>query len=182
MMMIDLLDNIIPATLDIYTILFRSGAFEQYLQTIFRIWTFFLRWNRKNYDKLPLVFLSDYFYWKDNNHPFAKLLENSLVNFNDYFVENIHRTYFENIRNHLISNGLLPRIHGNIKRMPQWKTNMVIDKNVAEIVKNFLENYAEVHGLPSPGRSINRVTQSIVFLPAEMSYKSVHRDFLAGLA
>ena len=31
----------------------------------------------------------------------------------------IGRTYFENIRNHLINNGLLPRIHGNIKRMPQ---------------------------------------------------------------
>src|SRR5207248_10756062 len=45
-------------------------------------------------------------------------------------------------------------------------------------VKNFLENYAVVHGLPSPGRSINRITQSIIFLPAEMSYKSVHRDFL----
>ena len=65
--------------------------------------------------------------------------------------------------------------------MPQWKTKMVIDKNVAEVVKNFLENYAEVHGLPSPGRSIYRITQSIVFLPAEMSYKSVHRDFLVGL-
>ena len=58
---------------------------------------------------------------------------------------------------------------------------MVIDKNIAEVVKNFLENYAEVHGLPSPGRSINRITQSVIFLPAEMSYKSVHRDFLAGL-
>lgn len=89
-MMIDLLDNIIPATLDIYAILFRSGAFDQYLETIFRIWTFFLRWKRKNYNKLPLAFLSDYFYWKNNNHPFAKLLENSLVNFNDYFVENVH--------------------------------------------------------------------------------------------
>ena len=93
----------------------------------------------------------------------------------------IGRTYFENIRNHLINNGLLPRIHGNIKRMPQWKTKMMIDKNVAEVVKNFLENYAEVQGLPSPGRSINRITQSVTFLPAEMSYKSVHRDFLAGL-
>jgi len=93
----------------------------------------------------------------------------------------IGRTYFENIRNHLINNGLLTRAHGNIKRMPQWKTKMVIDKNIAEIVKNFLENYAEVHGLPSPGRNINRITQSIIFLPAEMSYKSVHRDFLAGL-
>src|SRR2546421_9409983 len=58
---------------------------------------------------------------------------------------------------------------------------MVIDIDVATIVKNFLLNYAEVHGLPSPVRNVNRVTQSIIFLPAEMSYKSVHRDFLAGL-
>jgi hypothetical protein len=58
---------------------------------------------------------------------------------------------------------------------------MVIDKNVAEAVKNFLENYAEVHGLPSPSRNVNRITQSLIFLPAETNYKSVHRDFLAGL-
>src|SRR5215212_2002638 len=58
---------------------------------------------------------------------------------------------------------------------------MVIDINVAIAVKNFLLNYAEVHGLPSPIRNVNRVTQSIIFLPAEMSYRSVHRDFLAGL-
>src|SRR6266540_2144499 len=58
---------------------------------------------------------------------------------------------------------------------------MVIDINVAAAVKNFLLNYAEVHGLPSPVRNVNRVTQSIIFLPVEMSYKSVHRDFLAGL-
>jgi len=47
-----------------------------------------------------------------------------------------------------------------------------------------VENYAEVHGLPSPacpGRNVDRITQSLIFLPAETSYKSVHRDFLAGL-
>src|SRR2546421_11735047 len=58
---------------------------------------------------------------------------------------------------------------------------MVIDINVATAIKNFLLNYAEVHGLPSPVRNVNRVTLSIIFLPAEMSYRSVHRDFLAGL-
>lgn len=58
---------------------------------------------------------------------------------------------------------------------------MVIDIDVATAVKNFLLNYAEVHGLPSPVRNVNRVTLSIIFLPAEMSYRSVHRDFLAGL-
>jgi len=87
----------------------------------------------------------------------------------------------ENIRNHLAINGIIPRVHGNVKRMPQWKTKITIDKNVATAVKNFLENYAEVHGLPSPGRNVNRITQSLIFLPAETSYKSVHRDFLAGL-
>lgn len=48
---IDLLDNLIPATLDVYAILFRSGSFDQYVETVFRIWTFALRWKRKNYNK-----------------------------------------------------------------------------------------------------------------------------------
>src|SRR3954470_13184588 len=52
--------------------------------------------------------------------------------------------------------------------------------NMATAVKNFLLNYSEVHGLPSPVRNVNRVTQSIIFLPAEVSYKSIHRNFLAG--
>jgi len=47
-------------------------------------------------------------------------------------------------------------------------------------VKNFLENYAEIYGL-SPGRNVRRITQSLTFLPAETSYKSVYRDFIAGL-
>ena len=47
---------------------------------------------------------------------------------------------------------------------------MIIDKDVAE-----------VHRLPSPVRNINHVIQSIIFLPTEMSYKSVHRESLAGL-
>src|SRR5437660_6885340 len=58
---------------------------------------------------------------------------------------------------------------------------MIIDKYVATTMKNFLFNYAEVHGFPSPVRNVNRVTQSIIFLPAEMSYMSAHRDSLAGL-
>ena len=39
--MIDLLDNSIPLTLDIYTILFRSEYFEGYLKGVIRIWVLF---------------------------------------------------------------------------------------------------------------------------------------------
>jgi len=93
----------------------------------------------------------------------------------------IGRTHFENVRNHLAMNGIIPRVHGNIKRMPRWKTKITIDITVATAVKNFLENYAEIHGLPSPGRNVNRITQLLTLLPAETSYKSVYRDFIAGL-
>src|SRR5947209_15185602 len=55
----------------------------------------------------------------------------------------IGKTYFENIRNHLINNGLLARVHDNVKKIPQWKTKMVIDKGVVEIVKNFLEKFMD---------------------------------------
>jgi hypothetical protein len=96
-MAIDLLDNIVPTVLDVYAILFRSGSFDQYLETIFRIWTFALRWKRRNYNKAPLVFLSDVFYWKDIKHPFLEAIKNHLVNFNDYYVENMHSRLRANI-------------------------------------------------------------------------------------
>src|SRR5215469_1178129 len=89
-MMIDLLDNSIPLTLDIYAILFRSGYFEGYLEGVARIWVLFQRLRRHNYNKAPLVFLSDVFYWKLNNHPMANVLKKYLPIFNDYFVENFH--------------------------------------------------------------------------------------------
>ena len=34
-MVLDLLDNLIPATLDIYAVLFRSGSIMEYIETIF---------------------------------------------------------------------------------------------------------------------------------------------------
>ena len=105
-MIIDLLDNIIPATLDVYSILFRSGSFNEYIETIFRIWTFALRWKRHNYNKAPLAFLSDIFYWQDTNHPFAEAVKLFLVNFNDYYVENMH----SKIRAHSPVNGSIDNI------------------------------------------------------------------------
>jgi hypothetical protein len=105
-MVIDLLDNVIPATLDVYAILFRSGSFNEYIETIFRIWTFALRWKQHNYNKAPLAFLSDVFYWQDTNHPFAEAIKLFLVNFNDYFVENMH----SKIRTHTHANSSVDNI------------------------------------------------------------------------
>ena len=59
----------------------------------------------------------------------------------------IGRTHFANVRNHLATNGIIPRVHGNIKRMPRWKTKITIDITVATAVKNFLENYMDYQTL-----------------------------------
>jgi len=78
------------ATLDIYANLFRAGLFDEYVETVFRIWTFALQWKRKNYNKAPLAFLSDVFYWKDNDYPFFDIIRMHLPYFNEYYVENTH--------------------------------------------------------------------------------------------
>ena len=90
LMMIDLLDNSLPLTLDIYAKLFRCGFFEGYLESIIKIWILFQRLQRHNYNKAPLIFLSDVFYWTLNEHPILDILKNNLPIFNDYFVENFH--------------------------------------------------------------------------------------------
>jgi hypothetical protein len=90
LIMIDLLDNSIPLTLDIYVKLFRCGFFEGYLESIVKIWVLFQKFQRHNYNKAPLIFLSDVFYWTLNEHPMLDILKNNLPIFNDYFVENFH--------------------------------------------------------------------------------------------
>lgn len=87
---LDLLDNLIPATLDIYACLFRKNKFEEYVDTIFRLWTTMRRFYRHNYDKIMLAFLSDICYWKTIQHPIINTLETHLNIFDEYPVENFH--------------------------------------------------------------------------------------------
>jgi len=92
----------------------------------------------------------------------------------------ISHKYLWNVKSHLLDKSVKPRTHGNTGRTPWRKTKMVVDQEVREIVKNFILNYAETHGLPDPGKS-KRGNQAITFLPTETSYKSVHREFLGSL-
>ena len=52
----------------------------------------------------------------------------------------IGRTHFENVRNHLATNGIIPRVHGNIKR---WKTKITIDITVATVVKKIMLKFMD---------------------------------------
>src|SRR6185369_5722890 len=87
---LDLLDNIVPACLDFYTILFREGHFGEYISTIFQLWSIMKRFERKNYNKIMLAFLSDVLYWQVTEHPLYNVLKEHLSSFNEYFIENFH--------------------------------------------------------------------------------------------
>ena len=92
----------------------------------------------------------------------------------------ISHVYLESIRSHLINKGLSIRVHGNTGKIPIRKSKMVIDQKVKEVVKKFILNYAKTHGLPNPGRT-KRTNNVTIYLPTEMTYKSVHNDFITSL-
>ena len=57
---------------------------------------------------------------RSNKRTFYHWNHNTLLCQKTYFnMLGIGRNYFENIRNHLINNGFILRIHGNVKRMSQ---------------------------------------------------------------
>ena len=51
------------------------------------------------------------FYYWDRNTP---LCQKTYLN-----ILGVGCTHFDNVRNHLATNGIIPRIHGNIKRVPR---------------------------------------------------------------
>lgn len=88
--------NLISLVLDIYAVFFRSGDFDAYLESCFRVWVVFLKFRRKNYTKAPLIFLSDIFYWELNDHPILNTIKAELPKFSDSIVEIIKYGHYIN--------------------------------------------------------------------------------------
>ena len=87
---LNLLDNYIPMTLCIYSLVFKSNMADEYYQSLFRFWVMFLVFRRRHYDKAPLIALSNVEYWKQVRHPIIISISSSLSAFDEYPVENFH--------------------------------------------------------------------------------------------
>ena len=150
---IDLLDNLIPLTLEIYANLFRGGFFDYYIESIFRIWCLFRRMRRKNYDKAPLIFLSDIIYWETIGHPLFESMRNNLPFFNEYFVENFHSS-LRRQTSHKILN------HEGLR-----KDAFVVDALRKE--NNFSNSYIQKEQYPWKGKKL----QNLIFLTGDFLLK-----------
>ena len=89
----------------------------------------------------------------------------------------IGHTYLDNLIKHLRECGLDERVYGNTGKVP--KTNRIeVNYDISYEIYNFLKNYTDIHGLPSPGRNFSKVFMPVVFLPTSYSYASVYRDYV----
>ena len=81
------------------------------------------------------------------------------------------------LQNDLKANGLAGRLHGNLKRAPRLSSHAYIDLDYSVLVKNFIIQYGEIHGYPSPLCHKNDA-EVFVYLPTEDKFTTVYHEFV----
>ena len=80
---------------------------------------------------------------------------------------------FENLLCHYDKHGVELRVHGNTKRLP---ANTTSQEDMQQAI-TFIDNIAEVHGMPLPGRLPNHRNSDIMLLPSDMSKRYVFQKY-----
>ena len=88
--LLNLLDNYLPLVLAIYSVVFKSNKFLDYFNSVIRVWAMFYCFNRRHYDKSPLIWLSNIFYWQKYRPDIFDLVRNYVTLLDEYGVENTH--------------------------------------------------------------------------------------------
>jgi len=89
-----------------------------------------------------------------------------------YHGETLRR--LKSLQRHLVEVGTLPPIHANTGRQPIHACTSE-DK---QAVKDFVINFASIHGLPDPGRDLRKGKGKLrILLPTVLSYMSIHRVY-----
>ena len=89
-MLLNLFDNYLPLVLSIYALSFKLNNYEEYKNAVIRVWTMFLCFRRKNYNKSPLIWLSQQLYWQEHNFDLFCCVSSNLAAIDEYRVENTH--------------------------------------------------------------------------------------------
>ncbi|CAG8635997.1 6016_t:CDS:2 [Cetraspora pellucida] len=88
----------------------------------------------------------------------------------------------DRIKSHIKNNGIVEIIHGNIGRTSIRPDRVVIDNKMKQDINNYLHNYANIYGFPSPGRNMKNDVMPIISLPTDMTYTSLKPAFIAAVA
>lgn len=88
--LLNLLDNYLPLVLSIYSITLKRNNFPEYKQAMIRIWTMFLCFKRRHYNKAPLVWLSGIAHLAAHFHDLYATISKYPNILDEYPVENTH--------------------------------------------------------------------------------------------
>jgi hypothetical protein len=88
----------------------------------------------------------------------------------------IHKDKLLALQEHLKTNGLEDRVHGNIKNVPKVNSRALVDLDLANIFKQFLLQYSNIHGLPSPMK-LRDDSEPYIYLPTDQRYTTVYKEF-----
>jgi len=80
----------------------------------------------------------------------------------------------------LQTNGLEERTHGNLRKVPIVHSRALVDYETANMVKQFILQYANINGLPSPLRLCDD-SEPITYLPTEKTYISVYNEYIDNI-
>ena len=90
------------------------------------------------------------------------------------FLHDIGEKQLKNMSRHLKINGLVPFVHGNSGKLP----STTYPFEVVQDVVHFINNPAEVHGLPQPAARSGRADTPPIYLPASQNFKIVHQFYV----
>ena len=109
--------------------------------SLLRGWTMFTAFKRRHYNKSPLIWISNYIYWKDNAPHIASLLEKNISVLDEYPVENCHSIIRRNTEPHDTSATIVRKVKllfGNKDCQSNFRESFTLEKNYA-ISQNRLE-------------------------------------------
>ena len=82
----------------------------------------------------------------------------------------------KNLMQNLKSNGLIPRVHGNKKRLPPNTVSLP----VIEAMILFLENFTTRFGIPHPPPLYGHDGTPPMHLPAYLTKLAIHKTYVAS--
>ncbi|CAG8523344.1 26330_t:CDS:2 [Gigaspora margarita] len=94
-----------------------------------------------------------------------------------FLIFGIGKKKWDNMREHYNKFGLVQVVH----KLKNRTSNFAISFQSVLNALTFITNYANIHGLPSPGRHLRDDTKHIIFLPTNESYSSLYRLYIDSI-
>ena len=94
------------------------------------------------------------------------------------FAHGVGEKRYRNLCKHFDANGVTPRIHKNTKKVPHNAYSAEEEKQVV----TFIQNFADCHAMPLPGRMPNMKDYSVMILPSDMTKSGIWKNYVESCA